>query len=209
MSASCGLRANGSTLAGRATVMGIVVALAACGRGPAPGVAGSPQGAGARGATHASTSTRANVLALRVDGRAWHADRAITTILHPSGFDRMLMLSGSSGAKDRDERTFNLNLAGVDRPGRYVIKGGTVAAGFIQLANLDATRYLAGGVLGADVVVDVRAFQRSPPCRRGPLRRHAGRERRHDPAHRRGALRVSRVTGPVGVRSPRRRRTPR
>lgn len=162
MSAPCGLRANGSTLAGRAMVMGVVVALAACGRGPAPVAAGGPQAAGATVATHASTSTRANVLALRVDGRAWHADRAITAIVDPPGFDRMLMLSGSFGAKDRDEQTFNLNLAGVDRPGRYLIKGANVAAGAVQLANLDATRYLAGGVLGADVVVDVRVLQRSP-----------------------------------------------
>ncbi|WP_395683780.1 hypothetical protein [Dokdonella sp.] len=162
MSAPSGFRANGTTLAARAMVMGIVFALAACGRGPAPVVTGSPQDAGATVATNTSTCTRANVLALRIDGRAWHADRAITAIMHPIGFDRMLMLSGSFGAKDRDEQTFNLNLAGVDRPGRYVIRGGNVAAGAIQLANLDATRYLAGGVLGADVVVDVRLFERSP-----------------------------------------------
>ena len=104
----------------------------------------------------------ANALHLKIDGREWHADRAIEARVHPPGFDRMLMVSGSFGPKDRNEQTFNLNLAGVEAPGRYAIKGGDVVGSAIQLANLDPGRYLIGGALGADVVVEVTTLQRAP-----------------------------------------------
>lgn len=109
-----------------------------------------------------ATRSEPNSIALRIDGREWRADRAIDVIVDPPGFDRMLMVSGSFGPKDRNEQAFNLNLAGVDGPGRYAIHGGNAVGSAVQLANLDGTRYLIGGSLGADVVVDISRFERAP-----------------------------------------------
>lgn len=110
---------------------------------------------------------KANALSMRLDGREWHADRAIDVILHPPGFDRMLMVSGSFGPKDRNEQAFNLNLVGVDGPGRYTIKGGSMAGNAIQLANLSPEQYLIGGALGAEVVVEISVLQSEPPIVEG------------------------------------------
>lgn len=134
--------------------------LVACGRQPAP--AATPAAASSTTAAVQATPAHTNAISLRIDGREWRADRAIEAMVHPPGFDRMLMVSGSFGPKDRDEQTFNLNLAGVEAPGRYAIKGGSVAGSAIQLANLGAERYLIGGALGADVVVEVTALRRAP-----------------------------------------------
>ena len=134
--------------------------LAACGRQPAPATT-LPAAPSATAAAQAAPA-HANAISLRVDGREWQADRAIEAMLQPPGFDRMLMVSGSFGPKDRNEQTFNLNLAGVEAPGRYAIKGGNVVGSAIQLANLDPARFLIGGALGSEVVVEVTALQRAP-----------------------------------------------
>ena len=131
--------------------------LAACTDTTAPAATQAPATAPPRTA-HAPP----NSISLRLDGREWHADRAIEAIVHPPGFNRMLMVSGSFGPKNGNEQAFNLNLAGVEAPGRYTIKGGNVVGSAIQLANLDAERFLIGGALGADVVVEVTVMQRTP-----------------------------------------------
>lgn len=139
-----------------AAMLACALLLAACSRQTAPAAA----------TTTAATSSEAaarepNRLELRLDGRPWHADRAIEAIVGAAGFDGMLMLSGSFGPKDRDEQTFNLNLTGVRGPGTYHVRGSGVVDA-VQLANLSAERYLVGGALGADVDVVVRTLQRDP-----------------------------------------------
>lgn len=113
-------------------------------------------------ATRSKSSTAVNTLQLKLDGREWHADRAIEAMVDPPGFDHMLIISGSYGPKDRNEQAFNLNLTGVQAPGRYVIKGGNAVGSAIQLANLSPERFLIGGTLGADVVIEVTTLQRAP-----------------------------------------------
>jgi len=130
-------------------------ALAACNDTTAPAATQAP-------ATAPTAHAPPNSISLRLDGREWHADRAIEAMVHPPGFNRMLMVSGSFGPKNGNEQAFNLNLAGVEAPGRYTIKGGNVVGSAIQLANLDAERFLIGGALGADVVVEVTVMQRTP-----------------------------------------------
>jgi hypothetical protein len=152
----------------RAIGLGMMVMLAACGRSAAPmATVTSPS---VNPPAVVTSSARKNVIVLRIGGRVWRADRAIEAIVQPPGFDRMLMVSGAFGTKDRDEQTFNLNLHGVDGPGRYAIGGGGATDSVIQLANLDEARYLAGGVFGADVVVDISVFRRAPIAVEGTFR---------------------------------------
>lgn len=99
-------------------------------------------------ASSAETPVRdGNVLRLRVDGVEWIADHDLFGAVHPPGMDRALLMSGSRGAKDANEQAFNLNLFGIDGPGRYVIEHGHAGGSVMQLANLTPERFLIGGLV--------------------------------------------------------------
>src|SRR5262245_16935467 len=66
----------------------------------------------------------ANRLSLRMAGQEWVADHDLFGAVHPAGYDRALLVAGSRGPKDESEQVFNLNLFGIDGPGRYTITHG-------------------------------------------------------------------------------------
>jgi hypothetical protein len=99
---------------------------------------------------------------MKVDGVEWAADREIFCAHAPAGMDPMLIVSGSFGPKDANEQAFNLNLSNVQEPGTIHLVGGGSVTHAIQLANLDESRYLNGGVMGFDVVVEVVELARDP-----------------------------------------------
>jgi hypothetical protein len=104
-----------------------------------------------------------NVLTMTLDGKPWKADREIFGAFDPPGMARRLIMAGSFGPKDANEQTFNLNVAGVDKPGRYVVRTREASVGnAAQVANLSRERYLVGGALGFDVTVDVDVLARNP-----------------------------------------------
>lgn len=103
-----------------------------------------------------------NFIRMRVDGVEWAADREIVCMVDPPGMGTLLIVSGSKGPKDADEQAFNLNLTGVSAPGRIQITGSGSTTHVIQLANLDASRFLNGGAMGFDVTVDVVAIRTAP-----------------------------------------------
>jgi hypothetical protein len=134
--------------------------LAACGPAtppatPASDAAGSPAAAPA-------VDAAANLVRMRVDGVEWSADRDIFCTLAPPALGDVLIVSGSRGPKDADEQAFNLNLTGVAGPGTIHLAGGGSTTHAIQLANLDAQRYLNGGAMGFDVTVEVVSLARDP-----------------------------------------------
>jgi hypothetical protein len=110
----------------------------------------------------ASDGGTGNLIRMRVDGVEWAADREIFCMVDPPGMGPVVIVSGSRGPKDANEQTFNLNLTGVTAPGPLQLKGGGSVTHVIQLANLDAERYLNGGAFGFDVNLDVVALSRSP-----------------------------------------------
>ncbi len=97
-----------------------------------------------------------------VDGVEWAADRDIFCTVAPPALGDVLIVSGSRGPKDAAEQTFNLNLSGIRGPGTVKLAGGGSTTHAIQLANLDAERYLNGGALGFDVTVEVVSLVRDP-----------------------------------------------
>lgn len=132
--------------------------LAACAQESPP----PPPGAVATAAVAAPAGSAGNLVRLRVDGVEWAADREIFCAVDPPGLGQVLIVSGSRGPKDANEQTFNLNLSGVTGPGTVRLAGGASTTHAIQLANLDADRYLNGGALGFDVTVEVVALSREP-----------------------------------------------
>lgn len=104
-----------------------------------------------------------NVLTMTLDGKPWKADREIFGAFDPPGMARQLIMAGSFGPKDANEQTFNLNVAGVDKPGRYVVRTREASVGnAAQVANLSRERYLVGGALGFEITVDVDVVAKNP-----------------------------------------------
>lgn len=121
--------------------------------------AATPAGAAAASASPADTG---NVVRMRVDGVDWQADREFFCAVHPPGMDRAVLVSASLGPKDANEQTFNLNLSGVDGPGRVHLQSSASWVHTIQLANLDAARVLNGGAMGFDITVELLAVSADP-----------------------------------------------
>ena len=111
----------------------------------------------------AAAAPAPNLLEMTIDGKPWRADREIFGALDSPVAPRVLIVSGSLGPKNASEQTFNLNVAGVDKPGRYVVRTRDASVGnAAQIANLTPERYLVGGALGFDVTVDVTIAQKNP-----------------------------------------------
>ena len=141
-------------------VMAMVLALlGGCGNPAAPTAATTPT-------TTASTAPAAQPrdaaqLRMLIDGVEWNAEHDLFGAVHPTGHDRSILIAGSRGGKNANEQAFNLNLFGIDAPGRYRVSSTNPRTGTAQFANLSAERYLAGNVFGYDVEVELR-FSKNP-----------------------------------------------
>ena len=136
----------------------VALTLAACGDSASPtttaasaGTAGTPPAAAAP-----------NQLSMRIDGVEWRADHDLFGAFHPPGYERALLIAGARGRKDANEQTMNINLFGIDGPGRYTIATGHAAGSVAQLANYTPERFLAGSMMGYELVVDVVVAQADP-----------------------------------------------
>lgn len=109
-----------------------------------------------------SAKTSAAALHMRIDGVEWNAEHDVFGAVHPSGYDRSILIAGSRGGKNANEQAFNLNLFGVEAPGRFRVTSTDPRTGVAQFANLGADRYLAGNVFGYDLDVEVLRFSKDP-----------------------------------------------
>lgn len=131
--------------------------LSACGNNASPTATAAPE----RAPTAAPVPS-ANQLSMRIDGVEWRADHDLFGAFHPPGYERALLIAGARGRKDANEQTMNINLLGIDGPGRYTISTGHAAGSIAQLANYTPERFLAGSMMGYDLVVDVVVAQADP-----------------------------------------------
>ncbi len=132
--------------------------LAACGNTAPPTSTAAPAGA----ASPAPAAVVPNQLSMRIDGAEWRADHDLFGAVHPAGYDRALLMAGARGRKDATEQTMNINLFGIDGPGHYAIASGHPAGSVAQLANYTPERFLAGSMMGYDLVIDVVVAQADP-----------------------------------------------
>lgn len=109
-----------------------------------------------------ATTAQAVVLRMQIDGEEWIAQDDVFAAVHPSGYDRAIIIAGSLGKQAPHEQAFTLNLYGIDKPGRYSISAASINKGVIQFGDFSAKRTLMGGVLGYDGTVEVIAFSHNP-----------------------------------------------
>ena len=140
----------------------IALLLAACDSGSTPPAATAASGTSAVASTPAATPA-GNLLRMRIDGKEWVADHEIFGAVHPTGYDRSVLMAGSLGPNDANEQVFNVVLNGVDGPGVFRARTGDAARHVAQIANLSQERYLAGGLmLEHDVTFEVTRLQANP-----------------------------------------------
>jgi len=139
-----------------------VSAIAACSH-PAASSQTATVDAAARPTSAANATARGSTqLSLRIDGVEWIAEHDIFGAVHPTGSDRTILIAGSRGGKNANEQAFNLNLFGIDAPGRYRVQSANAKSGVAQLGNLSPERYLAGNLFGYDVDVELVHFSKNP-----------------------------------------------
>ena len=106
-------------------------------------------------ASDATVPVSATVLRMRIDGVEWTADHNLFGVVHPPGYDRAVLMAGSHGPKDANEQAFNINLYGIEGPGRFRVRSGNTENHVAQISNLSPERYLAGGPMGFYLNVDI------------------------------------------------------
>jgi len=132
--------------------------LAACGNSASP----TTTAASASTAGTVPAAATPNELSMRIDGVEWRADHEVFGAFHPPGYDRALLIAGARGRKDANEQAMNINLFGIDGPGRYTIETGHADGSVAQLANHTPERFLAGSMMGYALVIDVAVAQADP-----------------------------------------------
>ena len=103
-----------------------------------------------------------SMLTMKINGREWTADNDIYGAFHPKGYDKLILIAGSIGPKNKDEQAFNINIYNTTGPGVYNFKTGDKDHRIAQLANLSPEKYLYGGILGYDMKVSVTKATSNP-----------------------------------------------
>jgi hypothetical protein len=145
----------------RAAVLagGLGLALAGCGGQKAASVEPPTSTTATPGA---SVGGSRGELTMTIDGRPWAADNDLFGAVHPQGYDRAVIIAGLLGPRNGQEQAFTINLYGIDGPGTYTLSSADTAAGAVQLANPAPGKFLAGGALGYDLVVELEAISAAP-----------------------------------------------
>ncbi len=96
-----------------------------------------------------------NFLTMKINGKEWSADHGIFGAFHPKGYDKVIIIAGYSGKKDKTEKTFNINIYQTDGPGLFSFTQGNKALSVAQMGNWSEQDYLCGSMMGFDMKVHV------------------------------------------------------
>lgn len=107
-------------------------------------------------------SSSTNFLSMKINGQLWEADHDIVGAFHPKGYDQLIIIGGSSGKKDKSEKSFTVNIYKTNGPGKYSFKNGNPALSVAQMGNWSEEEYLCGAMMGFDVAFDVVKATKNP-----------------------------------------------
>lgn len=110
----------------------------------------------------APKSSKTNFLSMKINGQLWEADHDIIGAFHPKGYDQLIIIGGSSGKKDKSEKSFTVNIYKTDGPGKYTFVQGNPALSVAQMGNWSEEEYLCGSMMGFDVSFDVTKATKNP-----------------------------------------------
>ena len=116
----------------------------------------------ANAATKANKPATENSLSMKINGVEWKADHNIFGAFHPKGYNRVVMISGSKGPKNKDEQPFNLNIYNADGPGIFQFQDGNPDLSVAQLANVSPEKYLYGSMMGFTMKVNLTKASTAP-----------------------------------------------
>ena len=109
-----------------------------------------------------TASTKDNHLSLKINGVEWKADNNIFGAFHPKGYNKVIIISGSKGPKNKDEQPFNINIYNTDGPGVFQFKDGNPDLSVAQLANMSPENYMYGSLMGFNMKVNVTKASSMP-----------------------------------------------
>lgn len=110
----------------------------------------------------AVSSVKTNFLSMKINGQLWEADHDVVGAFHPKGYDQLIIIGGSSGKKDKSEKSFTVNMYKTTGPGKYAFKQGNPALSVAQMGNWSEEEYLCGSMMGFDVSFDVTKASQNP-----------------------------------------------
>lgn len=138
----------------------LVLSLGAC--QPSDARSEDRPGGAQSGARLDGAARNSRQLSMLIDGVEWRFETEVFGAFHPIGYNQALLISGTHGRKDADEKTFNINLYGVPGPGTYRVRSGNVEGNVAQIGNFSRDEYLAGNVMPFDLTVVVEQAQSDP-----------------------------------------------
>lgn len=109
-----------------------------------------------------SLKTDSNFLSMKINGQLWEADHDIVGAFHPKGYDQLIIIGGSSGKKDKSEKSFTVNIYKTNGPGKYNFVQGNPTLSVAQMGNWSEEEYLCGSMMGFDVSFDVTKASKNP-----------------------------------------------
>ena len=109
----------------------------------------------ANAATEARNPAAENALSMKINGVEWKADHSIFGAFHPKGYNKVVMISGSKGPKNKDEQPFNINIYNVDGTGIFQFQDGNPDFSVAQLANVSPENYMYGSMMGFTMKVNL------------------------------------------------------
>jgi hypothetical protein len=107
-------------------------------------------------------NSTSNFLSMKINGQLWEADHDIVGAFHPKGYDKLIIIGGSSGKKDKSEKSFTVNIYKTDGPGKFHFAQGNPALSVAQMGNWSEEEYLCGSMMGFDVSFDVTRASQNP-----------------------------------------------
>ena len=105
---------------------------------------------------------KSNFLSMKINGQEWVADHDVFGAFHPKGYDKVIIIAGASGKKDKNEKTFNINIYKTNGPGSFSFAEGNTALSVAQIGNWTEDEYLCGSMMGFDMKVHVTKASNNP-----------------------------------------------
>jgi len=116
----------------------------------------------ANAATEANKPAAENALSMKINGVEWKADHSIFGAFHPKGHNRVVMISGSKGPKNKSEQLFNINIYNTTGPGIFQFQDGNPDFSVAQLANVSPENYIYGSMMGFTMKVNLTKASTAP-----------------------------------------------
>ncbi|MBK8700753.1 MAG: hypothetical protein IPN29_14920 [Saprospiraceae bacterium] len=106
--------------------------------------------------------TSANYLSMKINGVEWKADHGVFGAFHPQGYNKVIIIAGDAGKKDKSEKTFNINIYNTSGPGDYHFVNGNTDLSVAQMGNWSEQDYICGSMMGFDMKVKVTKVSKLP-----------------------------------------------